>query len=319
MLIDGEWVLEAQRAQKTDEAGAYQRPVSSFRNWITPDGAPGPTGEGGFPAEAGRYHLYVAMVCPWACRTLAVRALKGLKEAISVSRVEAALTDYGWKFPDDAERPDERLPRVDYMHQIYTLADPGFTGRVTVPVLWDKERQTVVNNESADIIAMLNDGFADLVPGAPDLRPEDLMAEMTPFNDRLLEKFNNGVYRAGFAETQGAYEAAFADVFESLDELDARLADGRTYLFGDTLTEADIRAFVTLVRFDPAYFGVFKCNRAMVADYEHLPAYIRRVMALPGIADTVNFDHIKRGYYGIKGVNPSGIVAAGPDTGGLAA
>ncbi len=319
MLIDGEWVLEAQLAQKTDEAGAYQRPVSSFRNWITRDGAPGPTGEGGFVADAGRYHLYVAMVCPWACRTLAVRALKGLQDTISVSRVEAALTDYGWKFPDAAERSDERLPHVDHLHQIYTLADPHFTGRVTVPVLWDMKRATVVNNESADIIAMLNDGFCDLVPDAPDLRPRDMMDEMAPFNERLLEKFNNGVYRAGFAETQDAYEAAFEDVFESLDELDARLSDGRTYLFGETLTEADIRAFVTLVRFDPAYYGVFKCNRAMVADYVHLPNYVDRLVELPGIAETVNLDHIKRGYYGIKWVNPSGIVAAGPDAGWRAA
>ncbi len=319
MLIDGNWVLEAQLARKTDEAGAYQRPVSSFRNWITRDGAAGPTGEGGFAAAPGRYHLYVAMVCPWACRALAVRALKGLEGAISVSRVEAALTDYGWKFPDDAQRPDARLPEADYLHEIYTLADPKFTGRVTVPVLWDMERETVVNNESADIIHMLNDGFADLVPDAPDLRPQALLTEMDALNDRLLEKFNNGVYRAGFAQSQAAYEVAFEDVFEALDDLDNRLSDGRTYLFGETLTETDIRAFVTLVRFDPAYFGVFKCNRAMVADYAHLPAYIGRMMALPGIAETVNLDHIKRGYYGIKWVNPNGIVAAGPDTAWIAA
>ena len=319
MLIDGKWVLEAQLAQKTDETGAFQRPVSSFRNWITRDGAAGPTGEGGFKAEPGRYHLYVAMVCPWACRTLAVRALKGLQDAISVSRVEAALTDYGWRFPDDAERPDPRLPDVEYMHQIYTAADPEFTGRVTVPVLWDMERATLVNNESADIIHMLNDAFCDLVPDAPDLRPQRLADDMEALNKRLLENFNNGVYRAGFAQSQEAYEAAYADVFDTLDYLDDRLSDGRSFLFGDTLTESDIRAFVTLVRFDPAYFGVFKCNRAMVADYAHLPAYVARILALPGIAETVNLDHIKRGYYGIKWVNPTGIVAAGPDTGWLAA
>ena len=319
MLIDGKWVLEAQLVQKTDETGAFQRPVSSFRNWITRDGAAGPTGEGGFKAEPGRYHLYVAMVCPWACRTLAVRALKGLQDAISVSRVEAALTDYGWRFPDDAERPDPRLPDVEYMHQIYTAADLGFTGRVTVPVLWDMERATLVNNESADIIHMLNDAFYDLVPDAPDLRPQHLADDMEALNKRLLENFNNGVYRAGFAQSQEAYEAAYADVFDTLDYLDDRLSDGRSFLFGDTLTESDIRAFVTLVRFDPAYFGVFKCNRAMVADYAHLPAYVARILALPGIAETVNLDHIKRGYYGIKWVNPTGIVAAGPDTGWLAA
>jgi putative glutathione S-transferase len=319
MLIDGKWVLAAQLAQKTDESGAFQRPVSSFRNWITRDGAAGPTGEGGFAVEPGRYHLYVAMVCPWACRTLAVRALKGLEEAISVSRVEAALTDYGWKFPDAAERPDPRLPQAGYMHEIYTAADPAFTGRVTVPVLWDKQRGTVVNNESADIIHMLNDAFADLVPDAPDLRPDAFRGEMDELNDRLLESFNNGVYRAGFAESQEAYEAAFEDVFATLDFLEERLADGRTYLFGDTLTETDIRAFVTLVRFDPAYFAVFKCNRAMVADYAYLPAYVNRMLALPGIAETVNLDHIKRGYYGITWVNPTGIVATGPDTAWIAA
>lgn len=319
MLIDGEWVEKHQLNQKTDETGAYQRPVSSFRNWITADGAAGPTGEGGFAAEAGRYHLYVAMVCPWACRTLALRALKGLEEAISVSRVEAAMTDFGWKFPDDAERPDERLPQVDYMHEIYTLADPNFTGRVTVPVLWDKVRGTIVNNESADIIHMLNDAFAELVPDALDLRPDDLIGEIEPLNERLLENFNNGVYRAGFATEQGAYEAAFADVFDTLDFLDDLLSDGRPYLLGDRLTESDIRAFVTLVRFDAAYFGAFKCNRTQVSDYANLPSYVRRIQALPGIAETVNLDHIKRGYYGIKYVNPNGIVASGPDLGWLAA
>jgi len=319
MLIDGKWVEERQLQQKTDEDGAYRRPVSSFRHWITPHGQAGPTGEGGFAAEAGRYHLYVAMVCPWACRTLALRALKGLQDAISVSRVEAALTDFGWKFPDDAERPDDRLPDVAYMHEIYTLADPDFTGRVTVPVLWDKARGTVVNNESADIIHMLNDGFGELVPDAPDLRPKDMVGEIDALNDRLLDNFNNGVYRAGFATTQDAYEAAYGDVFDTLDFLDDSLSDGRPYLLGDRLTESDIRAFVTLVRFDAAYFGVFKCNRALVSDYVNLPSYVRRIQALPGIAETVNLDHIKRGYYGIKWANPTGIVAVGPDLGWLGA
>ena len=319
MLIDGKWVIEAQLQQKTDDDGAFQRPVSSFRNWITPDGAPGPTGEGGFAAEPGRYHLYVAMVCPWACRTLALRTLKGLEDAITVSKVEAALTDYGWKFPDDAVRPDPRLPEVTYLHEAYTMADPGFTGRVTVPVLWDKERQTVVNNESADIIHMLNDAFAAHTNGAPDLRPADLHEDMEALNERLLQNFNNGVYRAGFAVSQEAYEEAYADVFETLDFLDERLSDGRPYLFGDTLTETDIRAFVTLVRFDPAYFTVFKCNRRQVKDYANLPGYVRRMLDIPGIADTVDLDHIKRGYYGIKWVNPTGIVAVGPDIGWLTA
>lgn len=319
MLIDGKWIEERHLKQKTDEDGAYQRPVSGFRHWITPDGQAGPTGEGGFAAEPGRYHLYVAMVCPWACRTLALRALKGLECAISVSRVEAALTDFGWKFPDDAERPDDHLPDVAYMHEIYTLADPGFTGRVTVPVLWDKARGTVVNNESADIIHMLNDAFVGLVPEAPDLRPDDLIEEIDALNDRLLDNFNNGVYRAGFAVTQGAYEAAYGDVFDTLDYLDGLLSDGRPYLLGERLTESDIRAFVTLVRFDAAYFSVFKCNRAQVSDYANLPSYVRRIRALPGMAETVNLDHIKRGYYGIKWVNPTGIVAAGPDLGWLGA
>lgn len=313
MLIDGKWVDDAEAEKRTGEDGAYQRPVSSFRNWITADGSAGPTGEGGVAAEAGRYHLYVAMVCPWACRTLAVRALKGLEDMITVSRVEAALTDFGWRFPDGAGRPDPRLPDVEYMHEIYTAADPEFSGRVTVPVLWDMERGSVVNNESADIIHMLNDAFSDLVPATIDLRPASLIDGMESLNDRLLETFNNGVYRAGFAASQEAYEEAFNDIFKTLDFLDDRLSDGRPYLLGDTLTETDIRAFVTLVRFDPAYYGAFKCNRKLVGDYQHLPGYVRRILALPGIAETVNLDHIKRGYYGITFVNPTGIVAAGPD------
>ena len=313
MLIDGQWVLDRDLKQKTDESGEYQRQVSSFRNWITPGGEAGPTGEGGFAAEAGRYHLYVAMVCPWACRTLMLRALKGLDGAISVSRTDPALTEHGWVFPDDAERPDGRLPDVRYMHEIYTLADPGFTGRVTVPVLWDKARGTIVNNESADIIHMLNDAFGAPGGETADLRPQDLAAEMEPLNDRLLERFNNGVYRAGFAASQEAYEAAYADVFDSLDLLDGMLADGRAYLLGDRLTETDIRAFVTLVRFDAAYYGAFKCNRTQVADFDHLPAYVNRILALPGIAGTVDLAAIKRGYYAITSVNPNGIVPVGPD------
>jgi putative glutathione S-transferase len=274
---------------------------------VTPDGSAGPTGFGGFKAEAGRYHLYVALICPWASRTLMARKLKGLESAITVSVVEPALTDQGWCFAPGADA----VNGATYMHQIYTKADPAVNGRATVPVLWDKATGTLVNNESADILRMLDTGFGDLATG-PSLYPADLAAEIDAWNDAIYASFNNGVYRCGFATTQAAYDEAFDEVFATMDQLEARLSDGRPYLHGARFTETDIRAFVTLIRFDAAYYGLFKCNLRRVADYPAVAAYTGRIHALPGVAETVNIDHIKRGYYSIKTLNPSGIVPKGP-------
>lgn len=307
MLIEGKWTEDWQPVQATDAKGGFVRQISSFRNWVTPDGAPGPTGTGGFAAEAGRYHLYVALICPWAHRTLIARKLKGLEGAISISVVEPALTPQGWRFAEGADA----VNGAGYMHEIYTAADPVFTGRATVPVLWDKATGTIVSNESADILQMFNRGFGALASG-PDLRPDDLTDQIEALNDFIYPRLNNGVYRAGFATTQVAYDEAVAEVFQALDALEERLSDGRDWLLGDRFTETDIRAFVTLVRFDVAYHGLFKCNLRRIADYPLLSGYLRRVLALPGVAGTVNLDHIKRGYYSIAKLNPTGIVPAGP-------
>lgn len=308
MLIDGKWSGDWHPFQKQDAEGRFVRQTSTFRNWVTPDGAPGPTGQGGFAAEAGRYHLYVALICPWASRTLIGRALKGLEAAITVSVVSPALTDQGWAF---GEAPEPVLGAA-FMHQIYTAADPVFTGRATVPVLWDKAQGTIVSNESADILRMLNAGFGALASG-PDLYPADLAPQIDALNADLLTRFNNGVYRAGFAQSQTAYEEAFDDVFAALAMLDTRLSQGGPYLMGDALTEADIRAFVTAVRFDAAYHGLFKVNLRRLSDHPAVQAWMERVLALPGVAATVSLDHIKRGYYSIKALNPGGIVPKGPD------
>ena len=314
MLVNGKWTADWQPVQATDAKGGFVRQSSSFRHWITPDGSPGPTGEGGFKAEAGRYHLYVALICPWASRTLIARRLKGLEQAISVSVVEPALSPQGWRFGDYPGANRDELNGAMYLHEIYTRADPTVSGRATVPVLWDKQRQAIVNNESADIVRMLNSGFGDLADNTIDLYPQDLRAEIDVLNDRIYPRLNNGVYRAGFATTQEAYEEAFGEVFGTLDELEERLS-GRAFLFRDRLTETDIRLFVTLVRFDAAYHGLFKCNLRRIADYPNLSTHVERMLALPGVAGTVNIDHIKRGYYSIKSLNPTGIVPLGPALG----
>jgi putative glutathione S-transferase len=312
MLVDGKWTADWHPVQATDAKGGFVRQISGFRNWITPDGSAGPTGEAGFKAEAGRYHLYVALICPWASRTLIGRALKKLEDVISVSVVEPALSDQGWQFGDYPGADRDLLNGATYMHQIYTSADPHYTGRATVPVLWDKERRTIVNNESADILRMLNAGFGPLADGAIDLYPEDMRAGIDALNERIYPMLNNGVYRTGFATTQLAYEEGFADVFAMLDELEARLDEQQPFLFGARLTEADVRLFVTLVRFDAAYNGIFKCNLRRLADYPNLSRYLDQILAIPGIRDTVSIDHIKRGYYSIKALNPTGIVPVGP-------
>jgi len=306
MLVNGEWVENWQPVQAKDEKGGFVRQVSGFRNWVTPDGAARPTGHAGFKAEAGRYHLYVALICPWASRTLIARKLKGLEDAVSLTVVEPEIGDQGWRFAT----PDP-VNGASYMHQIYTKADPAYTGRATVPVLWDKAMGTIVSNESAEILRMFDTGFGNLASG-PVLCPDDLRDQIDALNDRIYPRLNNGVYRAGFATTQAAYEDAFADVFAQLDELEARLAAGGPFLFGDRFTETDIRLFVTLVRFDAAYHGLFKCNLRRIADYPALSAYVARVIALPGVRETVSIDHIKRGYYSIKALNPTGIVPLGP-------
>jgi len=312
MLVDGKWSAEWHPVQASDEKGGFVRQTSRFRHWITPDGSAGPSGEAGFAAEKGRYHLYVALICPWASRTLIARALKQLEDVISVSVVEPALSEEGWRFGTYPGANHDELNGATYMHQIYTKADPHFTGRATVPVLWDKKRQTIVNNESADIVRILNSGFGALANAHHDLYPEDLRPQIEALNEHIYPKLNNGVYRAGFATTQQAYEEAFQDVFTTLDELEQRLAQG-PFLFGSRLTETDIRLFVTLIRFDAAYHGVFKCNLRRIADYPRLSAFINVMLAVPGVAKTVNIDHIKRGYYSIKTLNPNRIVPLGPD------
>lgn len=313
MLVKGRWISDWHPVQATDEKGGFVRQTSSFRNWITPDGSAGPTGEGSFPAEKGRYHLYVAYICPWASRTLIVRKLKKLEEVVSLSVVEPALTDQGWRFGDYPGATRDEVNGATYLHEIYTLADPQVSGRATVPVLWDRKRRTIVNNESADILRMFNSGFGALADNSVDLCPQDLREEIEALNARIYPNLNNGVYRAGFATTQEAYEEAFHEVFAMLDELEARFADGRRFLSDDRFTEADIRLFVTLIRFDPAYYGLFKCNLRRLVDYPALKAYVGRVLAIPGVRETVNLDHIKRGYYSIKALNPTGIVPLGPE------
>ncbi|MFP1645111.1 glutathione S-transferase family protein [Pontitalea aquivivens] len=313
MLRNGKWVTGWQPVQAKDAKGGFVRQTSGFRNWVTPDGTAGPTGEGGFKAEPGRYHLYVALICPWASRTLIGRKLKRLENVISVSIVAPELSDQGWRFGEAGDDNRDALNGATYLHEIYTRADPAISGRATVPVLWDKQRGTIVNNESADILRMMNSGFGDLADPTIDLYPAALRDKIDALNARIYPKLNNGVYRAGFATTQVAYEEAFHDVFDMLDEIEARLGDGRDFLLGDDFTEADIRLFVTLVRFDAAYHGLFKCNLRRIADYPALSAYQARILALPGVRETVSIDHIKRGYYSIKALNPTGIVPLGPE------
>lgn len=305
MLVDGKWQENWQPVQAKDAQGGFVRQQSSFRNWITPDGS------SGFKAEPGRYHLYVALICPWASRTLITRKIKGLESAITTSIVEPALTDQGWRFGSYPGSTVDHLHNATYMHEIYTRADPHVSGRATVPVLWDKKTGTIVNNESADILRMMNAGFGSLASG-PDLYPEALRPEIDALNDAIYPTLNNGVYRAGFATTQTAYEQAFSEIFACLDSLEQRLSDARPYLHGDQFTETDIRTFVTLIRFDAAYHGLFKTNLRRIADYPNLQAYMLRILNLPGIRETVSIDHIKRGYYSIKALNPLGIVPVGP-------
>ncbi|MDJ0995564.1 MAG: glutathione S-transferase C-terminal domain-containing protein [Dinoroseobacter sp.] len=311
MLVCGNWTEDWHPIQHKDKDGRFVRQVSGFRNWITPDGSAGPTGSDGFKAEAGRYRLYVALICPWASRTLMARKLKGLDDMIPVTIVNPELTNQGWRFGGYPGADQDPLFNTSYLHEIYTRADPSYSGRATVPVLWDMHRNEMVNNESADILRMLDTAFENLAPSDVRLYPADLAPEIDALNKPLYEKLNNGVYRAGFASTQEAYDEAVEGVFEMLDHLEARLRG--QFLFGDRLTETDIRAFVTLIRFDAAYHGLFKTNQKRIADYPRLSAYMERILHLPGVIDSVSLDHITRGYYSIKALNPRGIRPSGPN------
>lgn len=312
MLVNGVWKENWQPVQAQDEQGRFVRQTSSFRHWITPDGSAGITGESGFKAEADRYHLYVAYICPWASRTLMVRQFKKLQDLISVTVVNPRLTDQGWQFGDFPDAVGEVFRNFQYVHQLYSFADADFTGRATVPVLWDKQQERIVSNESADIVKMLNTAFADIAEPTPDISPATLQDEINELNAYLYDNLNNGVYKAGFASTQEAYEEAYLGVFAALDNMEKRLSDGRQYLFDDVFTETDIRLFVTLIRFDAAYHGLFKCNRNSLKEMPFLNAYMKRIWAMPGMDETVNLDHIKAGYYSIKALNPTGIVPLGP-------
>lgn len=306
MLVDGKWTKDFHPVQATDEEGGFVRQESRFRDWITVDGS------SGFPAQAGRYHLYVAYICPWASRTLMARTLKGLEQVVSVSVVSPQLDEKVWHFGGFPGATEDHLYGVDYVYELYLKAKPDYTGQITVPVLWDTQTETIVNNESSEIIRMFNDGFGALAKNDIDLYPEALRSEIDKVNDNLYDSFNNGVYRAGFATTQKAYEQAVWEVFDSLNYIERLLQDS-PYLVGDELTEADIRAFVTLIRFDAAYYGLFKTNLRPLRDYPRTYQYMKRVYDYPGVAATVNIDHIKAGYYSIKALNPTGIIPVGPE------
>ncbi|WP_027233456.1 glutathione S-transferase family protein [Phyllobacterium sp. UNC302MFCol5.2] len=310
LLIDGVW--QDKWYDTKESGGRFIRTESQYRNWVTADGSAGPSGHGGFKAEPGRYHLYVSYACPWAHRTLIFRALKQLKDVISVSVVDHFMGAEGWTFLERDGATGDQLFGYDYLHQVYTRADPKYSGRVTVPVLWDKKQNTIVSNESSEIIRMLNSAFDAFGDHALDFYPEALRQEIDAVNALVYPNINNGVYRAGFATTQEAYEEAFTQLFGGLDQIEAKLAKQR-YLTGDRLTEADWRLFTTLLRFDPVYVGHFKCNRQRIADYPNLSNYTRELYQVPGVAPTVNLLHIKAHYYGShRTINPTGIIPVGP-------
>jgi putative glutathione S-transferase len=311
LLVDGVW--HDQWYDTAANKGRFVRQQSRFRNWVTPDGSAALSGEGGFEAEADRYHLYVSLACPWAHRTLILRKLKGLEELITVSIVSPLMGAEGWTFDRSEGSTGDAVNGVARLSDIYLLADPRYSGRVTVPVLWDKLRRTIVNNESSEIVRMFNVSFALLTGIRPDFYPADLRREIDRINEFVYKNVNNGVYRAGFATTQEAYEEAFRALFDTLDEIEAKLGT-RRYLAGDRLTEADWRLFTTLVRFDAVYYGHFKCNWRRIVDYPNLSNYLRELYQVGGVAETVSLDHIKRHYYGShRAINPTGIVPLGPE------
>ncbi|PVA06347.1 glutathione S-transferase family protein [Thalassorhabdomicrobium marinisediminis] len=311
-LVDGTWHDVWYDTKST--GGAFKRSTAKFRNWITADGSPGPTGEGGFKAESGRYHLYVSYACPWAHRALVFRKLKGLEDHIGISAVHPDMLGEGWTFDQDFDgATGDRLYGLPFARDIYLKADPQISGRVTVPILWDKERETIVSNESSEIIRMFNSAFDGITGNTDDYWPEELRDAIEEVNERIYDTVNNGVYKAGFATSQEAYDAAVVPLFESLDWLEDRLGQGR-YLMGDRMTEADWRLWTTLVRFDKVYHLHFKCNKKRIVDYPNLWAFTRDLYQVDGIAETVNFDHIVRHYhYSHDTINPNRIIPINPD------
>ncbi|MBY6190874.1 glutathione S-transferase family protein [Microbulbifer agarilyticus] len=311
LLVKGEW---KDRWYETDKSGGeFEREAAQLRNWVTADGSAGPSGEGGFAAEKGRYHLYVSLACPWAHRTLIFRKLKGLEDYITVSVVSPYMHEHGWTFNQEEGSSGDALFGSEFLYEVYTRNRGDYSGRVTVPVLWDKQRNCIVSNESSEIIRMFNTAFNDLTGDDQDFYPEDLRGDIDATNALVYENVNNGVYRAGFATSKKAYEAAYHRLFEVLEQLERRLADNR-YLTGDRITEADWRLFTTLVRFDPVYHGHFKCNKQRLADYPNLWGYVRELYQWPGAAETVDFHHIKTHYYASHlNINPTGIVPVGPE------
>ena len=309
MLIDGRWEEKGYDTEKS--GGRFQRRDSSFRSWITADGAPGPSGESGFEAEPGRYRLYVSLACPWAHRALIFRRLKGLEQMIELSVAHWLMVEQGWSFREG----EGVIPDPDgaaFLHEVYTRANPGYSGRVTVPVLWDKERRTIVNNESSEVIRMLNSAFDGVGAREGDFYPQALRPEIDAVNGRVYGTLNNGVYKAGFASSQEAYEEAVKPLFETLDWLEEKLGES-DYLVGGRQTEADWRLFTTLVRFDTVYVGHFKCNLRRIADYPNLSAYLKRLLSVEGVRETVDLGHIRRHYYqSHRHLNPTGVVPAGP-------
>lgn len=311
-LIDGKWSPQWYDTSKT--GGKFVRSTSGFRNWVTPDGTPGPTGEGGYAAEAGRYHLYVSLACPWAHRTLIFRRLKELDDLISVSIVSPKMPDEtGWSFRTDEGSTGDTLLGKDFLHEVYTTAQPDYTGRVTVPVLWDKKTNTIVSNESAEIIRMFNTAFNELTGNTTDYYPDALRETIDTINARVYDDINNGVYKAGFATVQSAYEEAANRLFDALDWVEGVLGEN-AYLTGEAITEADWRLFTTLVRFDAVYFGHFKCNRRRIADYPNLSHYLKALYEVPGVKETVDIGQIQTHYYWSHvTINPYRIVPIGPE------
>ncbi|MBL0908612.1 glutathione S-transferase family protein [Pectobacterium carotovorum] len=311
-LVDGVWHDTWYETKST--GGHFKRSESAFRNWVTPDGAPGLTGKGGFPAQSGRYHLYVSLACPWAHRTLLMRQLKGLEDHIAVSVVHPLMLDHGWTFGTDFEAATgDSLYQHEFLYQLYLHAMPDYSGRVTVPVLWDTEQHTIVSNESADIIRMLNSAFDGVGATAGDYYPEALRAQIDELNGWIYDKVNNGVYKAGFATSQSAYDESATTVFAALSDLESILAKQR-YLTGEQLTEADLRLWTTLIRFDPVYHTHFKCDKYRLSDYPNLFGFLRDIYQMPGIADTVDMAHIRHHYYRSHGtINPHGVISLGPE------
>jgi len=311
LLQEGKWVDQWYDTESS--GGRFVRKLPHFRNWITADGSAGPSGDAGFKAEAGRYHLYISHACPWAHRVMIFRALKGLEEMISVSVVHWYMADKGWTFQEGEGVVADTENNAEYMYQVYTAALPDYSGRVTVPVVWDRKNKTIVSNESPEIIRMFNTAFDGIGATEGDYYPEGLRVEIDALNDRIYDTLNNGVYKSGFATTQEAYDEAVIPLFDTLDFLEERLSKQR-YLTGSSITEADWRLFTTLVRFDPVYVGHFKCNIRRIADYEHLSGYVRDLYQQPGVAATVNMQHIKNHYYAShESINPTRIVPVGPD------